>query len=92
MSNFAQQPYASWTLDTQTMRWQAPEPYPTDGAVYLWDEDLGAWEPIVVESLNSVVASPPVEQAFTTAGTTLSYIDTYTLAEPSITIDLQENQ
>jgi len=40
---YAPQPYASWTLDTETYLWNAPKPYPNDGNVYSWDEDLGDW-------------------------------------------------
>lgn len=37
------QPYASWTLDTQTWSWQAPVPYPTDDEFYYWDENKKNW-------------------------------------------------
>lgn len=37
------QPFGSWTLDEDTCIWEAPEPYPTDGAVYLWDETTTSW-------------------------------------------------
>lgn len=37
------QPFASWTLDEATCRWVPPVPYPTDGNLYRWDEDAGAW-------------------------------------------------
>ena len=36
-------PYASWTLDEDTCRWQAPVAYPTDGKIYTWDEDAVNW-------------------------------------------------
>lgn len=36
------QPYPSWTLDGNH-DWQAPEPYPTDGGNYYWDEDTLTW-------------------------------------------------
>ena len=39
----APQPYASWTLDEATCRWEAPTAYPTDGKMYTWDEDTTAW-------------------------------------------------
>ena len=32
------QPYASWTLDTNTMLWDAPLELPTDSDKYYWDE------------------------------------------------------
>ena len=40
---YAPQPYASWTLDEDTCRWNAPVDYPDDGKFYSWDEDTTAW-------------------------------------------------
>jgi hypothetical protein len=37
------QPFESWVLNEDTCLWDAPVPYPTDGAVYVWDEDSLAW-------------------------------------------------
>lgn len=39
----APQPFASWSMNTDTYIWEAPTPYPTDGNVYMWDEDTTAW-------------------------------------------------
>jgi hypothetical protein len=39
------QPYPSWVLDEDTARWEAPIPYPTDGLMYSWNEDITDWEP-----------------------------------------------
>lgn len=36
-------PYASWSLDEDTARWQAPVAYPADGKIYIWDEDTVNW-------------------------------------------------
>lgn len=36
-------PYASWLLNEDTCLWEAPTPMPTDGALYMWDEDLQSW-------------------------------------------------
>ena len=41
-------PYPSWTLDEEA-NWQAPVPYPTDGGVYIWDEELQEWIEFVTE-------------------------------------------
>jgi hypothetical protein len=41
----APQPYASWTLDSNTYLWQAPTPMPTDG-IYIWNESNLAWEEV----------------------------------------------
>jgi hypothetical protein len=43
----APQPYASWILDEETCRWEAPVAYPTDGLMYAWNEELTDWEAIV---------------------------------------------
>lgn len=36
-------PYPSWLLNESTCLWDAPVPYPTDGQMYLWDEDNQQW-------------------------------------------------
>jgi hypothetical protein len=37
-------PFASWVLDEETCRWEAPIPYPGDQTTfYAWDEELGDW-------------------------------------------------
>jgi hypothetical protein len=38
----APQPFSSWILD-DNHDWQAPAPYPTDGARYVWDEEMKVW-------------------------------------------------
>jgi hypothetical protein len=38
------QPFKSWTLDSETCRWNAPTPYPTDGNLYAWNEKTKKWE------------------------------------------------
>ena len=37
-------PYESWVLDEETCQWEAPVPYPDDGLVYSWNEELTDWE------------------------------------------------
>lgn len=37
------QPYSSWTLNTDTGKWDPPTPYPDDGNEYYWDEDSLSW-------------------------------------------------
>ena len=44
------QPFASWILNEETAQWEAPVPYPTDGVIYSWNEELGDWEAIVFDS------------------------------------------
>lgn len=36
-------PYPSWVLDENTCLWSAPIPMPTDGQMYLWDENTLNW-------------------------------------------------
>ncbi len=37
-------PYESWTLNVDRCQWEAPTPLPDDGAHYVWNEQLTAWE------------------------------------------------
>lgn len=37
------QPYPSWILDESVCQWAAPQPYPTDGKNYEWDEPTLSW-------------------------------------------------
>jgi hypothetical protein len=39
-------PFESWVLNNYTCLWEAPEPYPTDGESYTWNEATEAWEQI----------------------------------------------
>ena len=36
-------PYNSWILNETTCLWEAPLPYPNDGKLYSWDEELINW-------------------------------------------------
>lgn len=36
-------PFDGWVLNEDTCLWDAPVPYPTDGQIYTWDEEAGAW-------------------------------------------------
>lgn len=38
-----EQPYSSWTLNSNTGLWDSPVPYPDDGQLYIWDEAALAW-------------------------------------------------
>ena len=40
---YTPQPYASWTLNSTSFLWEAPEAYPSDGKIYTWDEDSKKW-------------------------------------------------
>ena len=36
-------PFKNWILNEETCQWEAPVPYPTDGKIYNWNEELGDW-------------------------------------------------
>lgn len=36
-------PFASWLLNEDTCRWDAPVPMPTEGGPYQWDEATTSW-------------------------------------------------
>jgi len=38
--------YPSWTLNEETCQWQSPVPYPNDGKLYKWNEEITNWEEI----------------------------------------------
>jgi len=37
-------PYPSWLLVEVTAQWEAPVPYPNDGLMYSWNEEIIDWE------------------------------------------------
>jgi len=37
-------PYESWLLVEETAQWEAPVPYPDDGLMYSWNEEIIDWE------------------------------------------------
>lgn len=37
------QPFQSWSLNENTCQWDPPVPYPSDGAIYQWDEVQQEW-------------------------------------------------
>lgn len=41
----APQPFPSWSLDAN-YDWQPPMPMPTDGQLYIWDEETIGWKVI----------------------------------------------
>jgi len=40
---YAQQPYASWSLNQSTWDWEAPTLKPNDDNFYNWDESTTSW-------------------------------------------------
>lgn len=47
---YAPQPFQSWSLSNVSWTWEAPTPYPADGAIYIWDESSLSWVKPVVEN------------------------------------------
>jgi len=47
---YAPQPFASWTLNTETYLWEAPVAYPEDGNMYRWDEETTNWVEVTEEA------------------------------------------
>lgn len=39
-------PFESWLLDEDTCNWNAPVPMPTDGGIYIWNEEIQNWEEV----------------------------------------------
>ncbi len=42
-------PWNSWVFNSETWLWEAPEAYPTDEGIYLWDEASLSWVTPVIE-------------------------------------------
>jgi hypothetical protein len=45
---YSQKPYDSWTLNDETCIWNSPVPMPTDGKPYEWNEELQAWDIVLI--------------------------------------------
>ena len=43
------QPFNSWTLNEDTCLWDSPVPYPKDGKLYKWNEEILNWEEVIIE-------------------------------------------
>jgi hypothetical protein len=39
-------PFPSWTLNEESCLWDSPIPYPNDGKMYTWNEDILNWQEI----------------------------------------------
>lgn len=39
-------PYPSWILNEESCLWDSPVPYPNDGKMYTWNEDILNWQKI----------------------------------------------
>jgi hypothetical protein len=48
------QPYSSWTLNTETYKWEPPTPSPTIGGPYTWLENQQEWvQKTLIQNMNS---------------------------------------
>lgn len=42
------QPFPSWILNTTTLEWESPVPYPSDDInAYYWDEETVSWKLVI---------------------------------------------
>lgn len=41
-------PYSKWVLNEDTCQWEAPVAYPSDDKQYVWNDNQGNWEELVV--------------------------------------------
>ena len=39
--------YSKWILNEDTCNWEAPVEYPSDGKIYIWNDNKGEWEELV---------------------------------------------
>jgi hypothetical protein len=44
------QPFNSWTLNEDTCLWDSPVPYPANGKMYKWNEEILNWEEVIIEA------------------------------------------
>jgi hypothetical protein len=42
------QDFPSWILDENTCQWNPPVEYPSDGKIYLWEEESTSWIELVL--------------------------------------------
>lgn len=64
----APKPFESWVLNDETCVWEAPSAMPTDGGIYLWNEEEVTWDLQDVDlnvSLTGVQASAIASSTFT---------------------------
>ena len=41
---YARKPFESWLWESESMTWNSPVPYPSDGLNYVWDESTVSWK------------------------------------------------
>lgn len=45
----APKPFSKWILNEDTCQWEAPVPYPQDDKDYVWNDNKGEWEEVVID-------------------------------------------
>lgn len=44
-------PFESWSLNTDSCKWESPIPYPNNGEIYYWDEQKLKWLHLIIEDM-----------------------------------------
>jgi hypothetical protein len=44
----APKPFSRWVLNEETCCWEAPVAYPNDNKDYIWNDNKGEWEEVVI--------------------------------------------
>ena len=42
-------PFNKWVLNEDTCIWESPVPYPDDEKQYVWNDNKGVWEELILE-------------------------------------------
>jgi hypothetical protein len=42
-------PFNKWVLNEDTCRWESPVPYPDDDKRYVWNDNKGVWEELILD-------------------------------------------
>ena len=42
-------PFNKWILNEDTCRWDCPVPYPDDDKQYVWNDNQGVWEELILD-------------------------------------------
>ena len=42
-------PFNKWVLNEDTCRWESPVPYPDNDKQYVWNDNQGVWEELILD-------------------------------------------
>jgi hypothetical protein len=45
----APKPFNKWVLNEETCQWESPVPYPDDENQYVWNDNKGVWEELILD-------------------------------------------